>query len=122
MLDTTSLIDDQERELLDYIVKTIPAEDLYPLTEEDILYVLDVMDDYLVKTGLAVENEENDDLEYKDGVVDETEQLAYVLEQAKADEVPITAVQVQLIQDAEFQYGVEHGFYDEVDDEVEDEA
>ena len=115
MLEST-IIDDQERELLDYIIRTIPAEDLYPLTEDDILYVLDVMDDYLVMKGIATEDEDNEEMEYKEGYVDETEQLQYVLEQAKQDKVPVTSVQVQLIQDAEFQYGVENGFYSEEDE------
>ena len=111
-----TLVDDQERELLDYIIRTVPSEELEGLTEDDILYVLDVMDDYLVKVGLAEENDEAEDIEYKDGYVDETEQLQYILEQAKMDNVPVTAVQVQLIQDAEFQYGVENGFYSEEDE------
>lgn len=115
MLEST-IIDDQERELLDYIIRTIPADDLYGLTEDDILYVLDVMDDYLVMKGIATEDEENEEMEYKEGYVDETEQLHYVLEQAKLDKVPVTSVQVQLIQDAEFQYGVENGFYSEEDE------
>jgi len=115
MLEST-IIDDQERELLDYIIRTIPAEDLYPLTEDDILYVLDVMDDYLVMKGIATEDEDNEEMEYKEGYVDETEQLQYVLEQAKQDKVPVTSVQVQLIQDAEFQYGVENGYYSEEDE------
>ena len=115
MLEST-IIDDQERELLDYIIRTSPADDLYGLTEDDILYVLDVMDDYLVMKGIATEDEENEEMEYKEGYVDETEQLQYVLEQAKLDKVPVTSVQVQLIQDAEFQYGVENGFYSEEDE------
>lgn len=115
MLEST-IIDDQERELLDYIIRTIPADDLFGLTEDDILYVLDVMDDYLVMKGIATEDEENEEMEYKEGYVDETEQLQYVLEQAKLDKVPVTSVQVQLIQDAEFQYGVENGFYSEEDE------
>lgn len=116
MLESTTIIDDQERELLDYIIRTIPADDLYGLTEDDILYVLDVMDDYLVMKGIATEDEENEEMEYKEGYVDETEQLQYVLEQAKLDKVPVTSVQIQLIQDAEFQYGVENGFYSEEDE------
>ena len=28
----SSIVDDQERELLDYIIRTVPAEDLYGLT------------------------------------------------------------------------------------------
>lgn len=115
---TNSIIDDQERELLDYIINNVPSEDLEGLTEDDILYVLDVMDDYLVKVGLAEENPDEEDIEYKDGFVDETEQLRYVLEQAKEDNVPVSSVQVQLIQDAEYQYGVENGFYSEDDDEA----
>ena len=110
------LIDDQERELLDYIIANVPEEELYGLTEDDILYVLDVMDDYLIKVGLAEENPDEEDIEYKEGYVDETEQLNYVLEQAKLDKVPVTGVQVQLIQDAEYQYGVEHGIYEEDDE------
>ncbi|MBO6074743.1 MAG: hypothetical protein J6P74_06395 [Paludibacteraceae bacterium] len=113
----SSIIDDQERELLDYIIRTVPAEDLYGLTEDDILYVLDVMDDYLVMKGLATEDEDNGEMDYNEGYVDETEQLQYVLEQAKADNCPVTSVQVQLIQDAEYQYGVENGFYTEEDEE-----
>lgn len=112
----SSIVDDQERELLDYIIRTVPAEDLYGLTEDDILYVLDVMDDYLIMKGLATENEADGDIEYTEGYVDETEQLQYVLEQAIADKVPVTSVQVQLIQDAEYQYGVENGFYSEEDE------
>lgn len=112
MLEST-IIDDQERELLDYIIRTVPAEDLYGLTEDDILYVLDVMDDYLIMKGLASENEEEGNIEYSEGYVDETEQLQYILEQAKADKVSVTSVQVQLIQDAEYRYGVENGFYSE---------
>lgn len=115
---TNSIIDDQERELLDYIINNVPSEDLEGLTEDDILYVLDVMDDYLVKVGLAEENPDEEDIEYKDGFVDETEQLRYVLEQAKEDNVPVSSVQVQLIQDAEYQYGVDNGFYSEDDDEA----
>ena len=115
---TNSIIDDQERELLDYIINNVPSEDLEGLTEDDILYVLDVMDDYLVKVGLAEENPDEEDIEYKDGFVDETEQLRYVLEQAKEDNVPVSSVQVQLIQDAEYRYGVDNGFYSEDDDEA----
>ena len=52
-------------------------------------------------------------MEYLDGEVDETEQLNYVLEAMKEEGRAITGVQVQLIQDAELQYGIEHGYYEE---------
>jgi hypothetical protein len=52
-------------------------------------------------------------MEYIDGEVDETDQLNYVLKAMKEEGRTISAVQVQLIQDAELQYGIEHGYYTE---------
>jgi predicted HTH transcriptional regulator len=45
--------------------------------------------------------------------VDETEQLNYVLAGVKEEGRPITGVQIQLIQDAELQFGIEKGYYEE---------
>ena len=56
---------------------------------------------------------ETDEMEYLDGEVDETEQLNFVLAAMKEEQRPISAVQIQLIQDAELQYGIEHGYYSE---------
>jgi hypothetical protein len=39
--------------------------------------------------------------------------LNYVLAAMKEDGRSITGVQIQLIQDAELQYGIEHGYYEE---------
>ena len=52
-------------------------------------------------------------MEYLDGEVDETEQLNYVLAAVKEEGLPITGTQIQLIQDAELQFGIEHGYYTE---------
>ncbi|MBO4250244.1 MAG: hypothetical protein J5884_03200 [Paludibacteraceae bacterium] len=108
-----ALLEPEERELVEYIYKAIPAEDRGNLTPDDILFVLDLMDDYLEEQGLVREDPKTGEMEYLEGDVDETEQLNYVLTAAKEDGRPITSVQIQLIQDAELQFGIEHGYYTE---------
>ena len=108
-----ALLEPEELELVEYIYNAIPAEDRGALTPDDILWVLDMMDDYLEEQGLLREDPKTGEMEYLDGEVDETEQFNYVLAAAKEDKRAITGVQVQLIQDAELQYGIEKGYYEE---------
>ncbi len=119
-----ALMEQEERELVEFILKTIPEVDKtsaateehpsgYTLTQDDVLFVLDMMDDYLEEQGLLREDPESGEMEYLDGDVDETEQLNYVLNACREEGRAISAVQVQLIQDAELQFGIEHGYYEE---------
>ena len=108
-----ALMEPEEREMVEYILRTIPAEDRGELTADDVLFVLDMMDDYLEEQGLVRIDEESGEMKYLDGEVDETEQLNYVLAAAKEDHRAISGVQIQLIQDAELQYGIEQGYYEE---------
>lgn len=108
-----ALLEPEERELVEFIYSAIPSEDRGTLTADDILFVLDAMDDFLEEQGLVKVDEATGEMEYLDGEVDETEQLNYVLRAAKEDGRTITGVQIQLIQDAELQYGIEHGYYEE---------
>ena len=108
-----ALLEPEERELVEYIFAAIPAADRGALTADDILFVLDAMDDFLEEQGLVKVDEATGEMEYLDGEVDETEQLNYVLRAAKEDSRAISGVQIQLIQDAELQYGIEHGYYEE---------
>ena len=108
-----ALLEPEERELVEFVFKAIPAADRGGLTPDDILLVLDLMDDYLEEQGLLREDPQTGEMEYLEGEVDETEQLNYVLEAASEEGRPITSVHVQLIQDAELQYGIEHGYYEE---------
>lgn len=108
-----ALLEPEERELVDFIWQFIPAEDRSGLTQDDVLFVLDAMDDYLEEQGLVRVDEKTGEAEYLDGDVDETEQLNYVLQAAREDHRAITGVQIQLIQDAELQYGIEKGYYSE---------
>ena len=108
-----ALLEPEERELVDFILKSVPKEDFGALTPDDILLVLDLMDDYLEEQGLLREDPKTGEMEYMDGEVDETEQLNYVLAAMKEEGRAITGVQIQLIQDAELQYGIEKGYYEE---------
>ena len=108
-----ALLEPEERELVSFIYDSIPAEDRGELTADDILLVLDLMDDYLEEKGLVRVDPETEEMEYLDGEVDETEQLNFVLAAMKEEQRPISSVQIQLIQDAELQYGIAHGYYSE---------
>lgn len=108
-----ALLEPEERELVEFIYSAIPAADRGELTADDVLFVLDAMDDFLEEQGLVKVDEATGEMEYLDGEVDETEQLNYVLRAAKEDGRAVSGVQIQLIQDAELQYGIEHGYYEE---------
>jgi len=108
-----SLMEPEERQLVEFIFNAIPAEDRGSLTPDDILLVLDLMDDYLEEQGLLREDPATGEMEYLDGEVDETEQLNYVLDACRKEGRAISSVQIQLIQDAELQYGIEQGYYEE---------
>ena len=108
-----ALMEPEERELVAFILNVIPAEDRGELTADDVLLVLDLMDDYLEEQGLLKEDPQTGEMEYMEGDVDETEQLNYVLNAVREEGRPISGVQIQLIQDAELQFGIEKGYYSE---------
>ena len=117
-----ALMEPEEREMVEYIMKMINDENGdaslnggngEKLTADDVLFVLDMMDDYLEEKGLLREDPKTGEMEYLEGDVDETEQLDYSLRAVREEGRSITSVQVQLIQDAELQYGIEKGYYEE---------
>lgn len=114
-----ALMEPEEREMVEYIMKMINDENDGndgndgKLTADDVLFVLDMMDDYLEEKGLLREDPKTGEMEYLEGDVDETEQLDYILKAVREEGRSITSVQVQLIQDAELQYGIEKGYYEE---------
>ena len=117
-----ALMEPEEREMVEYIMKMINDENGYAslnggngetLSADDVLFVLDMMDDYLEEKGLLREDPKTGEMEYLEGDVDETEQLDYILRAVREEGRSISSVQVQLIQDAELQYGIEKGYYEE---------
>lgn len=108
-----NLLDPEEREQVEFIYNLIPEQDRLGLTADDILFVLDAVDDYLISVGLIEVDDENGEMTYLDGEVDETEQLDFVLQAAKNDHRSLTGSQIQIILDGEMQYGIEQGWYEE---------
>lgn len=108
-----SLMDAEEKQQLEYIWNLIPADDRQNITQNDVLIVLDLMDDYLVSQGLLQEEDNTDEVTYLEGEIDETEQLNYLIEQTKILGHPLTSEQLQIIMDGELQYGIEQGYYEE---------
>jgi hypothetical protein len=106
-------LDAEEKALLNYIWNLIPEEDKQGMTQNDVLLVLDLMDDYLLENGLLEEDDQTGETTYLDGEIDENEQQEYLLNALKEQGVKLSAVQVQLIMDAELQYGIEQGYYQE---------
>lgn len=110
-----SLMDDQEREMVEYIWALIPEQDKAARTKEDVLYVLDKMDDYLEEQGLVEVDEQSGEVTYLDGDVDETEQLEWIKAAAKKDNMPFSGEWIQLVMDGELQYGIKQGWYEDID-------
>lgn len=108
-----SLLEPEEKEQLEYIWNLIPQQDRQDLTKADVLLVLDLMDDFLEEKGLLTEDEQTGEVTYLEGEIDETEQLNYLLQAVKDNGRQLSSVQIQLILDAEMQYGIEQGYYEE---------
>ncbi|MBR1996206.1 MAG: hypothetical protein IJ989_03030 [Paludibacteraceae bacterium] len=108
-----SLLDPEEKELLNYIWNLIPEADRQGMTQADVLLVLDLMDDYLVENGLLEEDDQAGEMTYLDGEIDETEQLNFLVHATKEQGLALSSTQIQLIMDGELQYGIEKGYYQE---------
>lgn len=108
-----SLLDAEEKEQLDFMWNLIPDEDKKGMSKSDVLLVLDLMDDFLAEKGMLEEDEQTGEVTYLEGEVDETEQLEYLLNAVAEEGTPLTRVQLQLILDAEMQYGLKKGWYEE---------
>ena len=106
-----SLLEADEKQLLEYIWSMIPDQDRVGITQSDVLFVLDLMDDFLLENGLLEESAE--EVTYHEGEIDEVVQLEYLLAKTKENGLSITSEQIQLIMDAELQYGIEQGYYEE---------
>jgi hypothetical protein len=106
-----SLLEADEKQLLEYIWSMIPDQDRVGITQSDVLFVLDLMDDFLLENGLLEEYAE--EVTYHEGEIDEVVQLEYLLAKTKENGLSITSEQIQLIMDAELQYGIEQGYYEE---------
>ena len=107
------LLSDDEREQVEFMWNIIPQQDRKDLTKGDIVFVLDAMDDFLEEQGLLHVDEQSGEVTYENGDIDETAQLEYIQQAAKDAKLHLTGAQIQIILDAEFQFGIEQGYYEE---------
>lgn len=111
-----SLLEPDEVEELEFIWNLIPKEDRDGITEDDVLFVLDTVDDYLEEVGLLTYDEMSGEADYMEGEVDETEQMDYVLRMAKKCKRSISNMQIQLILDAQYEFYLEKGWIEDDED------
>ncbi len=104
---TEELIFDEDAAVR-FIMDFIPEEDRKNLTEDDIMYVLDVIDEFYESEGLLSEDETAEEAS-----IDEEKMYNFVLKAAKKDNVEISTEQLQLILEGEYEYGVSIGIYEE---------
>ena len=108
--DDELIFDDSEA--VEYIWNLIPQEDRKGMSKDDIEYVLDAIYDYYESENLIT-----DDDVAESASIDEQAMYEFVKREAAEDGVKLTDVQIQLILDGEFEYGVSKGIYDEEEDE-----
>ncbi len=106
---TEDLIFDEDAAVR-FIMDFIPEEDRKNLTEDDIVYVLDVIDEFYESEGLLSEDETAEEAS-----IDEEKMYNFVLKAAKKDNVEISTEQLQLILEGEYEYGVSIGIYADED-------
>lgn len=92
-----------------YIRNHIPQELKELLSDDDIIYLVDLIYDFYESRGLMNEDEDEDAvLEF-----DEEELLSYVVKNAKRDEVgAFTPEQIRFVVQAELAYGESLGLFD----------
>ena len=113
MTTEEQLMSVEEREQVEFMWNLIPEQDRQGMSKSDILFVLDAMDDFLEEEGLLDVDDVSGELTYLDGDIDETAELEYVKNAVKEAKMNLTSAQIQLIMDAEMQYGIEQGYYEE---------
>lgn len=109
------LLSDDERRQVEQMWEIIPEQDRKGMDKGDIVFVLDAIDDYMEALGLLHVDEKSGEVTYEDGDIDETEQLEFIERAVKAAGLTLSGAQIQIILDAEFQYGVEEGYYEDED-------
>lgn len=114
-MDELFLTED-ERTLVDFILNTIPAADKDGITDAKVIAVLDLMDEFLASKNLVIEDKEQGEITYLEGEIDEGEQLDFIIDNMQQKGIELSAVQIQLIIDAELQYGIQEGYYIEEED------
>lgn len=100
-----------ESEAIKFILDFIPQEDKQNLTDDDVQYVLDVIDEFYEQNGLYDEETEI----ANEAFIDEDKMFEFIKKAIKKDHMSISDIQLQLIIEGEFEYGVSIGIYTDED-------
>ncbi len=96
-----------EDEAIKFILEQVPAEFKKRINDDKIQYVLDVIYDFYDEKGFIEEDSA------EEASIDEEEMSLFIVKSAKKDKIDLTEEEIQLILDAEFEYGQKIGVYNE---------
>lgn len=94
-----------EDDAVKYIMEQLPAEAKGKIVDTQVEYVLDVIYDYYDENGLIDEDTT------EEANIDEEAMMNYILKCVKKDKMDLDEDAIQLILDAEYEYGKSLGIY-----------
>lgn len=95
-----------EDEAVKFILNHLPAEEKENIPDIKVEYVLDVIYEFYDEKGLIQEDTA------EEASIDEEEMFKFIKKCAKKDKMDITEKEIQVIIEAEFEYGKSIGIYD----------
>ena len=98
-----------EDDAVKFILNFIPEDLKNRFDEDKIEYVLDVVYDFYDENGLIDEDST------EEASIDEEEMFKFILKNSKKDKMKLSEEDIQLILDAEYEYGKSLGIYKEED-------
>ena len=102
------LLEFDDEQAIAFIKNYISQELKAKLSEDDISYFLDVIYDYYDSNGYIDENS------VEEASIDEEAMMAFIMKAIRKEKIiKLTEEEVQLLLEAEYQYGKSIGIYDE---------
>jgi len=95
-----------EDEAVKFILHHLKTEGVTTLDDNKVEYVLDVIYEYYDEKGLIQEDTT------EEASIDEEEMYNYIRKCSKKDKIDVTDDEIQLMLEAEYQYGKSIGVYD----------
>ena len=94
-----------EEEAVKFILNHLPSAQKATIQDEKVEYVLDVIYDFYDEKGLIEEDTA------EEANIDEEEMYKFLKKSAKKDKMSITDTEIQIILEAEYEYGKSIGIY-----------
>lgn len=108
-MDTNDdLLEFDDDKAIEFILQYIPQSLKSKLTADDVSYFLDLIYDYYESNGYIDENS------VEETSIDEEAMMDFIMKALKKDQIiKLTEEEVEILLDAEYQYGKSIGIYDE---------